>query len=88
MPLEGHANFVISVCVTRPDDNYPEGLIYTGSNDRTILAYIPDVPDPIFKVGTDDDGKDDYDDGDDDGEKCPFSDVFCLSVILRPHTRV
>lgn len=50
VPLEGHANFVISVCVTRPDDNYPEGLIYTGSNDRTILAYIPDVPDPIFKL--------------------------------------
>ena len=52
-PLEGHANFVIAVCVTRPDDNYPDGLIYTGSNDRTILAYIPGVPDPIFKVGTD-----------------------------------
>lgn len=49
-PLEGHANFVISVCVTLPDENYPEGLIYTGSNDRSILAFVPNVPDPLFKL--------------------------------------
>jgi len=49
-PLVGHTNFVISVCVTQPDDNYPEGLIYTGSNDRSILAFVPNVPDPVFKL--------------------------------------
>uniref|UniRef100_A0A2C9JHZ5 Phospholipase A-2-activating protein n=1 Tax=Biomphalaria glabrata TaxID=6526 RepID=A0A2C9JHZ5_BIOGL len=48
--LKGHSNFVSSICVTPPDDNYPKGLIVTGSNDKTILAYIPGNPEPVFKL--------------------------------------
>ncbi|KAK0062786.1 phospholipase A-2-activating protein [Biomphalaria pfeifferi] len=48
--LKGHSNFVSSICVTPPDDNYPQGLIVTGSNDKTILAYIPGSPEPVFKL--------------------------------------
>ncbi|KAH9488092.1 hypothetical protein Btru_065405 [Bulinus truncatus] len=48
--LKGHTNFVSSICVMPPDDTYPEGLIVTGSNDKTILAYKPDNPDPVFKL--------------------------------------
>jgi len=49
-PLVGHTNFVIAVCVTVPDDNYPEGLIYTAGNDRNILAFVPGVSDPLYKL--------------------------------------
>jgi hypothetical protein len=48
--LTGHTNFISSVCVTVPTADYPEGLIYTASNDRTILVYIPDISDPIYKL--------------------------------------
>ncbi|XP_064626570.1 phospholipase A-2-activating protein-like [Lineus longissimus] len=48
--LTGHTNFISAVCVTVPSPTYPDGLIYTASNDRTILAYIPDISDPIFKL--------------------------------------
>ena len=33
-----------------PDDKYPQGLIVTGSNDKTILAFTLDSPKPIFKL--------------------------------------
>ena len=48
--LRGHTNFVSSVCVMPPDDTHPQGLIVTGSNDKSILAYMPGVPDPVFKL--------------------------------------
>ncbi|CAG5130369.1 unnamed protein product [Candidula unifasciata] len=48
--MRGHSNFVSSICVIPPDDTYPQGLIATGSNDKSILAYIPGVPDPVFKL--------------------------------------
>jgi len=49
-PMAGHANYVVCVCVTIPDDTYPNGLVYTGSNDRSILAFSPGYSDPIFKL--------------------------------------
>ncbi|ESP05233.1 hypothetical protein LOTGIDRAFT_227892 [Lottia gigantea] len=48
--MSGHNNFVSSVCVMPPDDKYPNGLIFTGSNDSTILAYTLDSPQPIYKL--------------------------------------
>lgn len=48
--MRGHSNFVSCVCVMPPDDAHPEGLIVTGSNDKTILAYTPGVPEPVFKL--------------------------------------
>ncbi|GFS06857.1 phospholipase A-2-activating protein, partial [Elysia marginata] len=46
----GHTNFVSSLCVMPPDDTYPQGLIITGSNDKTILAYTPGSAEPVFKL--------------------------------------
>ena len=48
--MSGHSNFVSSVCCMPPDDKYPQGLIYTGSNDSTILAYTLESPQPVFKL--------------------------------------
>ncbi|XP_005104581.1 phospholipase A-2-activating protein [Aplysia californica] len=50
LTMRGHSNFVSSLCVMPPDDSYPQGLIITGSNDKTILAYSPGVPEPVFKL--------------------------------------
>lgn len=36
---KGHNNFVSSVCWLPPCEAYPEGLVVSGSNDNTILAY-------------------------------------------------
>ncbi|RUS88855.1 hypothetical protein EGW08_003400, partial [Elysia chlorotica] len=46
----GHSNFVSSLCVMPPDDTYPQGLIMTGSNDKSILAYTPGSTEPVFKL--------------------------------------
>lgn len=48
--MTGHSNFVASVCCLPPDDKYPHGLIFTGSNDSTILAFTVESPQPIFKL--------------------------------------
>ncbi|XP_071118768.1 phospholipase A-2-activating protein-like [Haliotis cracherodii] len=48
--MSGHSNFVASVCVVPPDDTYPNGLIITGSNDNTILAFTLESPQPVFKL--------------------------------------
>ncbi|XP_050401900.1 phospholipase A-2-activating protein [Patella vulgata] len=48
--MRGHSNFVSSVCVMPPDEKYPQGLVFTGSNDSTILAFTLDSPQPIFKL--------------------------------------
>ena len=48
--LSGHTNFVVAVCMMPPSDTYPQGLIVTGSNDKTILAYTLDSPQPVYKL--------------------------------------
>ncbi|XP_059168417.1 phospholipase A-2-activating protein-like [Physella acuta] len=48
--MKGHTNFVSSICVMPPDDNYPQGLIVTGSIDKSILAYRPGEAEPVFKL--------------------------------------
>ncbi|KAL5022612.1 hypothetical protein ScPMuIL_001767 [Solemya velum] len=48
--MRGHSNFISSVCVLPPDDQYPHGIILTGSNDSTILAYTLSSPEPAFKL--------------------------------------
>ncbi|KAL4236565.1 hypothetical protein ACF0H5_004950 [Mactra antiquata] len=48
--MSGHSNFVASVCCFPPDDKHPHGIIFTGSNDSTILAFTLDSPSPIYKL--------------------------------------
>ena len=48
--MSGHSNFLASVCCLPPDDKYPHGLIFTGSNDSTILAFTLDSPQPVYKL--------------------------------------
>ncbi|KAL8576565.1 hypothetical protein ACOMHN_003123 [Nucella lapillus] len=48
--LQGHSNFVATVCVLPPDDTYLQGLIATGSNDSTILLFAPGQLDPVTKL--------------------------------------
>ncbi|XP_053395858.1 phospholipase A-2-activating protein-like [Mercenaria mercenaria] len=48
--MSGHSNFVASVCCLPPDDKHPHGLIFTGSNDSTILAFTLDSPQPLYKL--------------------------------------
>ena len=50
MSLGGHENFVCCVCVLPPDSDHPQGLILTGSNDCSILAYTINSPAPIYKL--------------------------------------
>ena len=38
---EGHTNYVSCVVVMPPNEEYKDGLIYTGSNDSKIRAYLP-----------------------------------------------
>ena len=48
--MGGHSNYVSSVCCMPPDTNYPHGLIFTGSNDSTILAFTLESATPVFKL--------------------------------------
>ncbi|XP_033729624.1 phospholipase A-2-activating protein-like isoform X3 [Pecten maximus] len=48
--MSGHTNFISAVCYMPPDGTYSHGLILTGSNDSTILAYTLDSPEPIYKL--------------------------------------
>ncbi|XP_053395421.1 phospholipase A-2-activating protein-like [Mercenaria mercenaria] len=48
--MSGHSNFVASVCCLPPDDKHPHGLIFTGSNDSTILAFTLDSPQPLYTL--------------------------------------
>ncbi|ELT98127.1 hypothetical protein CAPTEDRAFT_160241 [Capitella teleta] len=48
--MRGHSNFVSAVCVMPPDDEFPQGVIMTGSNDNDILAFTLDSPSPCFKL--------------------------------------
>ncbi|XP_060069922.1 phospholipase A-2-activating protein-like [Ylistrum balloti] len=48
--MSGHTNFISSVCYLPPDGTYSHGLILTGSNDSTILAFTLDSPEPVYKL--------------------------------------
>ncbi|XP_069126256.1 phospholipase A-2-activating protein-like [Argopecten irradians] len=48
--MSGHTNFISAICYMPPDGTYSHGLILTGSNDSTILAYTLDSPEPIYKL--------------------------------------
>ncbi|XP_057317804.1 phospholipase A-2-activating protein [Microplitis mediator] len=48
--LQGHTNFVSSVCVLNPTDKYPNSLIITGSNDHHICIYKLGESEPMKKV--------------------------------------
>ncbi|KAK3090943.1 hypothetical protein FSP39_015921 [Pinctada imbricata] len=48
--MRGHNNFISAVCVMPPDTVFEHGLIMTGSNDNTILAYTPESPQPVYKL--------------------------------------
>ncbi|XP_070562715.1 phospholipase A-2-activating protein-like [Ptychodera flava] len=50
MILTGHTNFISCICVMPPTDEYPQGLIMTGSNDHNINAYTPDSPFPVYTL--------------------------------------
>ena len=43
---EGHSGYVSCIAVMPPNENYPDGLIYTGSNDSMIRAYVPHKSSP------------------------------------------
>ncbi|KAG7330272.1 hypothetical protein KOW79_006494 [Hemibagrus wyckioides] len=46
--MNGHTNFVSSVCIISPNETYPRGLIATGGNDHNICVFSLDRPDPLF----------------------------------------
>lgn len=48
--MSGHNGFVACVCAIPPNEEHPQGLIATGSNDSTINIYSIDSPSPIHKL--------------------------------------
>ncbi|XP_067931333.1 phospholipase A-2-activating protein-like [Watersipora subatra] len=48
--LSGHNGFVAAVCFLPETEEYPEGLIATGSNDKAIRIYSFDSPIPVLKL--------------------------------------
>ena len=50
MTYEGHTHYVSCIAVMQPNDTYPEGLIYTGSNDSRIRAYVPHKTSPDHEL--------------------------------------
>ena len=46
MNFEGHTSYVSCIAVMPPNDTYTDGLIYTGSNDNMIRAYVPHKTSP------------------------------------------
>ena len=43
---EGHNSYVSCLAVMPPNDTYTDGLIYTGSHDAIIRAYVPQSLEP------------------------------------------
>lgn len=41
--LKGHSNFVGSLACLKPSEAYPEGLIVSGSMDKTIMVWDPSI---------------------------------------------
>ncbi|KAL1449471.1 hypothetical protein WDU94_001975, partial [Cyamophila willieti] len=48
--FKGHSNFVSCVTFIKPSSKYPTGLVVTGSNDKKICVFDPQVPDPLFSL--------------------------------------
>lgn len=48
--MSGHSGFVACVCVIPPNDEYPQGLVATGSNDSMINVYSLELPAPLYKL--------------------------------------
>uniref|UniRef100_A0A8D9BFC4 Phospholipase A-2-activating protein n=2 Tax=Cacopsylla melanoneura TaxID=428564 RepID=A0A8D9BFC4_9HEMI len=47
---KGHTNFVSCVTFIKPSSKYPTGLVVTGSNDKKICVFDPQVPEPLFNL--------------------------------------
>uniref|UniRef100_T1J7G6 Phospholipase A-2-activating protein n=1 Tax=Strigamia maritima TaxID=126957 RepID=T1J7G6_STRMM len=50
MSTVNHSNFVSAICVLPPTDEYPKGIILTGSNDRVICAFTIDSSTPLYQL--------------------------------------
>ncbi|CAF1048555.1 unnamed protein product, partial [Didymodactylos carnosus] len=48
--LRDHQNFVVSICYIPPNEKFSEGLLATGSNDKTICVYAPVQATLLFKL--------------------------------------
>eukprot|EP00116_Pleurobrachia_bachei_P002204 sb/3462466/ len=48
--LKGHTGFVNAVAALKATPEFPEGLIVTGSQDKTINIYFPSDPEPIQRM--------------------------------------
>ena len=46
----GHSSFVSAVCILPPDEEHPNGLIVTGSNDHLIHVYTLESPEPVYRL--------------------------------------
>lgn len=44
--FEGHTKYLSAVVIMPPDNEHIEGLVYTGSNDGKIRAFVPSNPEP------------------------------------------
>lgn len=45
-----HKNYVIATCYIPPSDAFPDGLIATGSNDKTVCVYSPKQANHLFTL--------------------------------------
>lgn len=45
--FQGHTNFTSAVAAVEPSDDFPEGLVFTGSSDKIIRAFVPSASHPI-----------------------------------------
>ncbi|CAH1243636.1 PLAA [Branchiostoma lanceolatum] len=48
--MTGHSKFISSVCLLPPSDDYPHGMVVTGSNDHSIHIYSLESPEPVYKL--------------------------------------
>lgn len=48
--LRGHTNFVNCVCYCPPSESYPNGIIVTSGNDKTICGFIAEQESPLFTL--------------------------------------
>ncbi|XP_026684637.1 phospholipase A-2-activating protein-like [Diaphorina citri] len=46
--FKGHTNFVSCVTFIKSSPRYPSGLVVTGSNDKKILVFDPQIPNPLL----------------------------------------
>lgn len=48
--FSGHSGYISSVCVLPATEEYPHGLIATGSKDNNINVYNLNSPFPLYKL--------------------------------------